>query len=398
MLQLRPFQKEALSALKMPGHVLCIAPTGSGKSLIYERFIERNPGSKALLITPLLALARQQRERLMKLPNKVILGVGVSREKPPAYEPAIWIASPESLMHPIRHSALELWSPDFLIVDECHCLWEWGEQFRPAFSRIPELLGIGSFHRSLWLTATLPRDARKDLRTRLPSPLTEIGSFELPSELMLQVSRVPWPDRAEALLRWISIQAGAGIVFVSTREATLKLTRILQSIGKNAISYHAGLSNEERQSIENMISQRKTDVIVATSAFGMGMDHAHLRWAALWQAPSTLLSLAQAIGRVGRSSSRANALVLWDDDDFRLIEWTIQGSGRRRRELLEVYRFLHSDSCRRNALKHYFGDRSASETCGKCDYCCHRQTPSTPSVYSEMTGRSVQSERNLLQS
>ncbi|MGK5082655.1 DEAD/DEAH box helicase [Bdellovibrionota bacterium FG-1] len=371
-MQLRPFQKEALTALSQPGHVLCIAPTGSGKSLIYERAAVQS-GRKTLLISPLVALARQQQARLKDLP---LAGA----------QDQIRIISPESLLNPARIRALRHWRPNFLVVDECHCLWEWGESFRPAFNEIPKLMTAFSIQSSLWLTATLPPEARLDLRTRLPGPLIELGAFNLPPHLQITLKRIPWSDRASVLVTWILQQKSAGIVFVSTREATTRVTRLLEAAKLSVVSYHAGLSQDERRNIEQQITLRQVQIIVATSAFGMGMDHAHLRWVALWQAPHSLLTFAQAIGRAGRDrgcnpkdAHNPQALVLWDYDDFRLLDWSVRKSERQQAQLLQVSQYLESPGCRRVNLRQYFevtpaGVDHAPFRCGACDFCVAAET------------------------
>ena len=171
--ELRPFQRAALSALAEPGHVICVSRTGSGKSLIYER-AARQPGRRTLLVSPLIALAFQQRERLRAAGLRVKMGSGGSAERPESGTQA-WIVSPETLRYAAYQSALESWKPDFLVVDECHCLWDWGDGFRPDFLALPDLIPRLGIPRSLWLTATLPVDARRELRSRLPSRVRELG-------------------------------------------------------------------------------------------------------------------------------------------------------------------------------------------------------------------------------
>jgi ATP-dependent DNA helicase RecQ len=373
MLQLRPFQKQALEALASPQHVLCIAPTGSGKSLIYERMVSRG-NSRMLLVTPLIALARQQYSRLQAQGVAVELGSGGLPNGLPTAKTDAWIVSPESLIQTSRREALSKWKPDFLVVDECHCLWEWGENFRPAFQKLPALLREHQIQRSLWLTATLPPDAKDEMRAQMPQSLVEVGSFDLPPRLTLRLARTAWMERAEVLLQEVRKAQGPGIVFVLTRESTSKLARLLVALGKKVAVYHAGMAHEERRKTEEIIAAKAVDVIIATSAFGMGMDYSFLRWVILWQTPTSLLSLTQAIGRVGRAdAAAAEALVLWEDEDFQLLEWAAHSSERKRRDLRDVADFLRGDSCRRLALRRYFNSSTEVDanqwSCGACDYC-----------------------------
>ncbi|MGZ3697107.1 MAG: DEAD/DEAH box helicase [Bdellovibrionota bacterium] len=353
--QLRPFQREALRALSAPAHLLCVAPTGSGKSLIFERHL-LDRGGKMLLISPLVALARQQKERLLE--------AGLTESGASGFR----ILCPESLQFESVAGQLRKWKPDFLVVDECHCFWEWGERFRPSYRLLPGLLKTLPISRSLWMTATLHPDARAQLRAALPSPLSELGGFDLPQSLQIRVIRVSWAHRASALLRWLELHPEPGILFVPTREMTERLSRLIEGYGREVLTYHAGMGKEERLALETKVRQGASCVVVATSAFGMGMDYSHLRWAALWCAPLSLSALAQAIGRVGRGDS-ADAVVFWDEEDFRLCEWSVRGSEVRQRELLAVAKFLESRRCRRAGLKEYFDGEAQVAGCGRCDQC-----------------------------
>jgi ATP-dependent DNA helicase RecQ len=369
--ELRPFQKEALDALKKPGHLICVAPTGSGKSLIYETLARH---SRVLLITPLVALARQQHSRLAQLGIPAALAAGPDPEAPPETKSGAWILSPERLMHPSTRDKAASWKPEYLVVDECHCLWDWGERFRPSFTLIPEFLKTQNISRSIWLSATLPASAREQLRRELPSPLTEIGDFALPQTLHLSVQRTPWAARADRLLEFVARQTEPGIIFVQTRASAQRLLLLLCGTGKRCAIYHAEMASEERRLIEKRIEERDPEIIIATSAFGMGMDHPHLRWALLWQAPPSILALAQAVGRAGRDPfKKSEAVVFWDEEDFQLLKWMTQGSKRRMNELCEVRDFLLRDICRRQSLNSYFYsnhiDHFKMARCGQCDYC-----------------------------
>lgn len=368
--ELRPFQREALGELAKFKHVLTISPTGSGKSLIYER-MALDSSCRMLLVTPLIALARQQESRLKSLGVRVFQGMGGDKKSiPRQYEIGAWIASPESLERSSRRELLLRWRPNFMVVDECHCLWEWGEYFRPAFAQLPKLLSDLKLRRSLWLTATLPPEARKALREQMPDPFIELGEFRLPDHLFLEIVRISRVERVDYFLQRLEGLSGTGIVFVSTRESALRIGRLMTGLAKKVILYHAGLSSEERRAAEKKIASQEVDVVVATSAFGMGMDYAYLRWVILWQPPLSLLSLAQAIGRVGRGrTSETLALVLWDPDEFRSMDWGVSHSVKAMQELDALSQYFHKESCRRAGLENYFNRYSVKRPCQKCDFC-----------------------------
>ncbi|MGK5087131.1 DEAD/DEAH box helicase [Bdellovibrionota bacterium FG-2] len=364
MLELRPFQKQALALLQNPGHILAIAPTGSGKSLIIERRA-RCAGTRTLLISPLIALSRQHADKLgasgLKVQNGPLNGTKYNST------PDVWILSPESLTLPATQERLRLWNPNFLAVDECHCLWEWGQSFRPAFLEIPFLIEKFKIPTSLWLTATLPTPGIAQLENLVGRDLIKIGDFALPEKLGLSIAKVPWLDRTELALEWIGAQQGCGIIFVQTRRFAENLCRGLQAAGKRSLHYHAGLSKEERLNLEHIISRGDFNLVVATSAFGMGMDIPHLRWCLVWQAPASLLALAQAIGRVGRSEF-GSALVFWDDQDFENNEWITANSAEKREDLQNVLRFFKTTGCRKEALSKLFRAHHF-RPCNQCDHC-----------------------------
>jgi ATP-dependent DNA helicase RecQ len=267
---------------------------------------------------------------------------------------------------------------DLLVVDECHCLSEWGEVFRPAFADIPDLIERYQVPRSLWLTATLPPDDLKNLKARLPEGATHSGGFELPRELYLSFIKIPLSHRPSQLLDFLTHENRPGVVFTTSRAMAEKVSRLIEMTGRKSIFYHAGLSTEERQNKEHVISEH-SPIVVATSAFGMGVHYPQLRWALCYHAPSSPLSLAQSLGRAGRQGSDIQesepprAIVFWDEDDFRLIEWVAGNSERKKAALMATRRILNTVGCRRVALQAYFDTAkspSFSQTlCQNCDFC-----------------------------
>lgn len=402
-MQLRPFQRQAVEALlSRPGHVLCVAPTGSGKSLIYERYAAA-AGAKVLLVSPLVALAEQQLLRLREI------GLSATREapQPGGAKTDFWILSPESLEYEGTWRALTQWGPECLVVDECHCLWEWGQGFRPAFQRIPELFGrVPSLKRSLWLTATLPQIARQWIRTQIAGSWIEMGEFAFPQGLSVRVSRVPWAVRADHLLERLSFWSGQpGIVFCPTRGSASRVHRLVQAACgsdlalERVVLYHAGFSSDERRALERQVREHEVDIIVATSAFGMGMDYRMLRWVLLWQTPLSPLSLAQALGRVGRAGDPGVAEVMWDFDDLRTLDWASRSSPLAREQVEATIALLASEECRQSALARYFehgaeglGASQPAEPpevaryarCGRCDVCVRSDSWTSRSIMPRM--------------
>ena len=371
MPELYPFQKLAIDHLSKNGsHVICVAATGSGKSRIYEE-IAANSQTRMLLVSPLIALARQQARQLRELGmNTLLLAGSQDRLQDLSPEISACVVTPERLGHHASKKILADWRPEFLVIDECHCIWEWGEDFRPSFKKLPGLIPEMKIEKSLWLSATLHREARAALKNELPAQVKEVGHFSLPAELFIEVRKTAWPERAENLFRWINHRREVGIIFVSTREATERVAQIARATGRKVAAYHAGLSQDERRNIEAQVSSGTLDVVVSTSAFGMGMNFSHLKWVVLWQSPASLLSLAQEIGRVGRAHQLGHALIYWDYEDFRLHEWTLGQSVRKMEDLIETKKFLSSQRCRRLALMEYFDTQVTDEPCAlKCDYC-----------------------------
>lgn len=370
---LRPFQHQALTHLQNPCDLICVAPTGSGKSRIYE-IASRQLARRSVLITPLLALGHQQLGVLGGIPGLQSSACLSTRPREQRFPPnlrgdesGIWIVSPEALRQPHWRRALISYLPDFLVIDECHCIWDWGREFRPAYAEVlslyQELKDSNAIARSLWLTATLLPHERAALKRNLHRPV-ELGEFALPSGLELQFERIEPSRRLERFWTWLHALQGSGIVFVSTRQSAERVTRLLQARGWPAFAYHSGLTPESRRALETRFRSPGRKFIVATSAFGMGMDIDDLEWALLWELPYSVVDLAQRVGRIGRLSQRARhprALLFWHEDEWRGFALSP--------ERLALLHMLNEPGCRRAAFARVFEAKSSESSGNCCNFC-----------------------------
>lgn len=339
MIKLRPFQIDAIQELQKHSHIILTAPTGSGKSLIFQEYLRLNPMTRALLITPLNALSRQHVQHLKTEIN-------------PTTGSGVWVVSPEQLRLDQR---IKDWSPNFLIVDEAHCVWEWGEEFRPDFKFILGLVNEWNIPKSFWCTATLPFMARQELLEALPSGVRQLGKFTVPPNLILTTQKIAPSDRDHALLCYcLERHEQLGIVFCSTRPLAERLGARFRKYNALCWVYHAGLSKEERTNLEQQLRTQEHGVIFATSAFGMGMDIRQIRYSVLFQPPFTMLSLMQALGRATRTEQLAEGMVYWHFDDFLRFEWMVRGNTKRRNELDIVKKWCRIHENKKHFIESYF--------------------------------------------
>ncbi|NYG56046.1 RecQ family ATP-dependent DNA helicase [Nocardioides perillae] len=328
-------QLEAVTGL-LEGHdVLLVAPTGAGKSLVYQ-LAGRLLDGLTVVVSPLLALQQDQVEAIEAAPT----AAGAARlssaesatqrrdalERAAAGEVGYLFCSPEMLADPDLRAELARLEPALVAVDEAHCVSAWGHDFRPDYFRLgPHVADLGR-PRVVAMTATAAAPVREDLVTqlRLHEPLTVVTGFARP-ELTLQVERchdAAGQHRRTVELAAQSAERGTGIVYCRTRPAAEELAdelgEQLAESGRRVAAYHGGLGRRRREEVQQAFMAGDLDVVVATSAFGMGIDKPDVRWVLHAQAPESPDTYYQEAGRAGRDGEPATATLLYRPEDLSL--------------------------------------------------------------------------------
>ncbi|HVH45779.1 MAG TPA: RecQ family ATP-dependent DNA helicase, partial [Labilithrix sp.] len=343
----RPWQREAIMALVgQPGRVLVVAPTGGGKSLTYQLPAAMLDGL-TLVVSPLVALMEDQvRSLVSRGIRATFLASTVDLEERRAREAAMMrgdyelvYVAPERLAGPFV-DRLARCKVALVAVDEAHCISQWGHDFRPEYLQIGALLERLNPPRILACTATATPAVRREIRERLG--LSEqchevLRGFARPN-LHLAAQHVDGPREARAALDRALASAlgeprspkGGAIVYAATRKTTEQYASVLVENGWNAAAYHAGMSADERTRVADRFAARKLDVVVATNAFGMGIDRADIRAVVHVQPPSSIEAYYQEVGRAGRDGSEAAGLLLCSGADIglrrRLVNSNADGS------------------------------------------------------------------------
>ncbi len=380
----RPGQGEIVEAVAAGQNVLAIMPTGGGKSLCFQLPALLRPGV-TVVISPLIALMRDQVRGLREA--GVAAGALTSGNTPEETE-AVWQAleagtlkllylAPERLAAGGTMQMLHRIGVSLIAVDEAHCVSQWGHDFRPDYLRIGELrraldVPLAAF------TATADRETQDEIVTRLfdgEEPARFLRGFDRPNiHLAFQPKDSP---RRQILDFAAARRSQSGIVYCGTRAKTEGLARALSEDGHTACFYHGGMEAEDRRIVESRFAREDGLIVVATVAFGMGVDKPDIRWVAHADLPKSIEAYYQEIGRAGRDGGPAETLTLFGPDDIRLrrtqIDEGLAPPERRAADhgrLNALLGLAEALECRRKTLLGYFGEDA--ETCGHCDLC---QTP-----------------------
>jgi ATP-dependent DNA helicase RecQ len=324
---LRPGQFKPMRAILRRRDALVVLPTGGGKSAIYQIPAVLLPGP-TVVISPLLALQQDQITALIERDDPLIRAVRVSSaETPNQQREAIekirtgraefLFITPEQLSDPDRLAEIKALRPGLVAIDEAHCISAWGHDFRPDYLALGEMIkGLGR-PPVVALTATASPPVRDDIieRLQLRDPQIHVSGLDRPN-LFLEVAYCPDEDyRWRRLTALLDQGRMPGIVYVATRRASEELAERLVQAGYPAAFYHGGMAAGARRQAHEDFLDDKIEIMVATSAFGMGIDKPNIRWVAHVALPDSPDSYFQEIGRAGRDGAPANALLLWRAED-----------------------------------------------------------------------------------
>ena len=379
----RPGQEKVIDLVLKGENVLAVMPTGAGKSMCYQIPALVNSGL-TLVISPLISLMKDQIDSLKQNGiNAAALNSATPQEEVnpilrQAYEGKIKLlyVTPERLAMDYFRYQLNFLDISLVAVDEAHCISQWGHDFRPAYRQILDgVKSIKSNPNILALTATATPSVQKDIAEQLQIPNKNyvITSFARPN---LSFKVVDNPKNTNLyLLDYIKKHPNeSGIIYASTRKHVEELTDYLAQNGILTASYHAGLSNEERSDVQDAFQFDKVQVIVATNAFGMGIDKRNVRFVIHANSTPNLESYYQEAGRAGRDGERCEGIMIYHPKDIRLYRWFIEQSDLadeyqkiQYQKLAMITKYVNTTECLQQFIVSYFGQRC--EPCGKCSNC-----------------------------
>ncbi len=378
----RPFQEESIDALLEGRDLLTILPTGAGKSLCYQLPTLMSEGL-SVVVSPLIALMQDQVRNLQLLG---IEAVTIHSDLSDANRTDIFsrlksgrvkllYVAPERLILPQFITFLKSLPLNFFVIDEAHCVSEWGHEFRSDYQQLSILkehfpdIPIAAF------TATATREVAVDIAKslRLKNPLILRGNV-FRENLHISCQPRQRNGRSQILDFLKKHPDESGIIYTFTRKESEDLARFLQTQNISAKAYHAGLEKEEKQRVYEDFVHDCIDIVVATIAFGMGIDKSNIRFVLHTSLPKTIESYYQEIGRAGRDGLPSRTLLLYNKSDEIQKKELIQNTPNEHyRQILEqklskMYRYANSSRCRHKMMGQYFGDEV--EVCGdKCDNC-----------------------------
>ena len=361
-----------------------LMPTGGGKSLCYQLPALLMDGV-AIVISPLIALMKNQVDAMRTYSNDAGIAhflnsslnksaVAQVRNDVLEGRTKLLYFAPESLTKEDNVAFLRKVKVSFYAIDEAHCISEWGHDFRPEYRRIRPIINEIGTAPLIALTATATPKVQMDIQKNLGMSDASVfkSSFNRPN---LYYEIRPKHDVDREIIRYIKQHEGkSGIIYCLSRKKVEELTELLVANGIRALAYHAGMDAATRAANQDDFLMERVEVIVATIAFGMGIDKPDVRYVIHYDIPKSLEGYYQETGRAGRDGGEGYCLTFYSYKDIQKLEKFMQGKPIAEQEigkllLLETVSYAESSMCRRKTLLHYFGEEYTEENCGNCDNC-----------------------------
>ena len=361
-----------------------LMPTGGGKSLCYQLPALLMDGV-AIIISPLIALMKNQVDAMRTFStesgiahflNSSLNKAAITqvRNDVLAGKTKLLYFAPESLTKEDNVAFLRKIKISFYAIDEAHCISEWGHDFRPEYRRIRPIINDIGQAPLIALTATATPKVQMDIQKNLGmSDSTVFKSSFNRSNLFYEIR--PKHNAEHEIIRFIKQKAGkSGIIYCLSRKKVEELAELLMANGIKALAYHAGMDAQTRANNQDDFLMERVDVIVATIAFGMGIDKPDVRYVIHYDIPKSLEGYYQETGRAGRDGGEGHCLTFYSYKDIQKLEKFMQGKPVAEQEigkllLLETVSYAESSMCRRKTLLHYFGEEYTEDSCGCCDNC-----------------------------
>lgn len=371
----------------LAGNDTCVLmPTGGGKSLCYQLPSMIIPGT-AIVISPLIALMKNQvdsmrsysaEDGIAHFMNSSLTRMAIQQVKNDVLnkKTRLLYVAPESLTKQENIDFLKKVNISFYAIDEAHCISEWGHDFRPEYRRIRPIVEEIGIAPIIALTATATPKVQHDIQKNLNILDAKVytSSFNRPNLYYEVRSKI---NPTKEIIKFIKNNSGkSGIIYCLSRKKVEQLSETLQVNGIKALPYHAGMDSVTRSKTQDKFLMEDIDVIVATIAFGMGIDKPDVRFVIHHDIPKSLEGYYQETGRAGRDGGEGQCLVFYSYKDIQKLEKFMQGKPVAEQEIgkqliLETVSYAESSVCRRKTLLHYFGESYNEENCGTCDNCLY---------------------------